>query len=146
MTTKKEHVRKEGGKFNIFKGDLTFTEENGVVVNLVMTPRVGTINVGMTSGIHEPGMGFTPHVHPLSEETLLVFKGKGEMFLKDRWIPVEEGDVIYAPPGVLHGTRNPEGNTEPFYTIGIGTPPQADLYQKTHYDVLSPVPMDEEEL
>lgn len=134
--TIKEKNRTKGGKFNIYKGDFSFVEENGVPVNLVMTPRVGTINIGMTSGMHEPGQGFTPHVHPMSEETLLCFKGKGEMYLYDRWIPVEEGDVVYAPAGVPHGTRNPATNTELFVTIGIATPPQADLYNKLNYDVL----------
>lgn len=142
--TVKEKIRSEGGRFNIYKGDLSFVEKNGVPVNLVMTPRVGTINIGMTSGIHQPGQGFTPHVHPMSEETLLAFKGKGEMFLKDRWIPVEEGDIIYAPAGILHGTRNPEGNTEVFVTIGIATPPQAELYAAHNYDVLEPKELDEE--
>jgi gentisate 1,2-dioxygenase len=133
----KDKVRKDGGRFSIFKGDYSQIESAGVEVNLVLTPRVGTINIGMTSAVHQPGQGFNPHVHPLSEETLLVFRGSGEFYLKDRWIPVKEGDIVYAPAGIYHGTRNPPDNTEEFVTIGIASPPQADLYKRYNYDVLA---------
>ena len=134
--TEKEHVRKYGGKFNIQEG-FSWIQSTDLDVRLVLTPGKGSGNVGITSAYHSPGMAFEPHVHPLSEEILIAHKGRGEMYLYDRWIPVEEGDVVYAPPGVYHGTRNPAENTEGFYTIGIATPPQLELYQRVGYDVLA---------
>lgn len=133
---KRDKVRTDGGVFNLFKGDASWLETEGLEVHLVLTPRVGPRNLGMTFGIHNPGEGFEPHAHPLSEEVLIAFKGKGEMYLKDKWIEVNEGDVVYAPPGIKHGTRNPAGNTEVFMTIGCASPPQLDLYQRSNYDPL----------
>ena len=74
--------------------------------------------------------------NPISEEILIIHSGEGECYLYDKWIPCKAGDIIFAPPGVLHGTRNPAGNTEPFVTLGIATPPQLDLYMRAGYDVL----------
>jgi len=133
--TKKEHVKKYGGKFNIRNGE-TWTAPNGHVVHFALSPKIGSCGVDITTGFHEPGKEFAPHKHPVSEEVLFIHQGKGECYLYDKWIPVEAGDVIYAPPGVMHGTRNPAENTEPFVTLGIGTPPKLDLYLKTGYDVL----------
>ena len=133
--TNKEHVKKYGGKFSIKNGEV-WTMPNGHKVNFVLTPKMGGPNVNIASGFHEPGKEFAPHKHPLSEEILIIFQGKGECFLNDKWIPTEAGDIIYAPPGVLHGTRNPAENTEPFVTLGIATPPQLDLYLRANYDVL----------
>jgi quercetin dioxygenase-like cupin family protein len=133
----RDKARKDGAVYNLFKGDSSWIEPAGIEVHLVLTPRVGPKNMGMTVGVHQPGQGMGPHVHPLSEEILIVYRGKGEIYLKDKWIPVKEGDVVYAPPGIYHGTRNPEGNTEIFTTIGCGAPPQLDLYQRSNYDPLA---------
>lgn len=137
----KQEVRKKGGIFNILNG---YTWESYSVegirmedVYIVLSPRVGSHNVGITSGVHKPGMEFAPHVHPLSEELVFCHEGSGEFYLYDRWYPVKKGDVLYAPPGVKHGTRNPADNTENFVTIGVATPPQLDLYNRIGYDVLA---------
>ncbi len=137
----KETVRKQGGIFNINEG---YSWENYTVdgirmedVHLVLTPRIGSRNIGITSGIHYPGMEFEPHVHPLSEELVFCHDGEGEFFLYDKWIPVKKGDVLYAPPGVRHGTRKPAGTEGVMVTIGVATPPQLDLYNRIGYDVLA---------
>ncbi len=87
----------------------------------------------MTAGTHFPGQGMLPHKHPISEEMLIVFRGNGQFYLDDQWYDVAEGDVLYAPAGVWHGTRNPATNTEPFITIGCASPPQLDLYERAGY-------------
>ncbi|HSK68965.1 MAG TPA: cupin domain-containing protein [Candidatus Limnocylindria bacterium] len=131
-----EEVRKTGGIFNIHEG-YNWAKSTGLDVHLVLTPRVGSRNVGITSGVHEPGMEFEPHIHPLSEELVFCFEGEGEFFLHDKWIPVKAGDVLYAPPGIRHGTRKPAGSTGRFVTVGVATPPQLDLYNRIGYDVLA---------
>ena len=132
----KEQVRKTGGIFNIHEG-YNWAKSTGLDVHLVLTPRLGSHNVGITSGVHLPGMEFEPHVHPLSEELVFCFEGEGEFYLYDRWIPVKAGDVLYAPPGVYHGTRKPKDSEGGFVTIGVATPPQLDLYNRIGYDVLA---------
>ena len=132
----KEQVRRQGGIFNIHEG-YNWAKSTGLDVHLVLTPRLGSFGVGITSGVHLPGMEFEPHVHPLSEELVFCFEGEGEFFLYDKWIPVKAGDLLYAPPGVPHGTRKPAGSTGRFVTIGVATPPQLDLYNRIGYDVLA---------
>lgn len=133
--TRKEYVSRYGGKFNINCGEI-WTMPNGHKVHFTLTPKLGSQYFNIATGWHEPGKEFAPHVHPISAELLVVFEGKGECYLKDKWIPCEKGDVIYAPPGILHGTRNPAENTEPFVTLGIAAPPQLDLYARAGYDVM----------
>jgi len=133
--TKKEHVQKFGGKFNINNGEV-WTMPNGHDVHFALNPKMGVRGINIATGYHKPGKEFAPHKHPISEEFLIIHSGKGECYLYDKWISVEAGDIVYAPPGVLHGTRNPEENTEDFVTLGIATPPQLDLYMRAGYDVL----------
>lgn len=129
-----EHVRKFGGVFALGKGP-EFRQKGGLDVNLVVTPNMGSRGIGVTAGFHQPGEAFAPHRHPISEEILIVFKGKGQFYLHDKWIDVQEGDVVYAPEGILHGTRNPAQNTEVFITIGCAAPPQLDMYQRSGYEL-----------
>jgi gentisate 1,2-dioxygenase len=127
-----QDVRLHGGRFNLRHGP-EFTQQGGLGVNFVLTPNTGARGIGVTAGVHAPGESFEPHRHPLSEEVLIVFSGRGQIYLRDRWIDVEEGDVVYAPEGILHGTRNPSENTEEFITIGCAAPPQLDLYMRAGY-------------
>ena len=135
----KEHVRKYGGLFNIHEG-FNWKKSTGMDLHLVLTPKLGSHNVGITSAVHHPGMEFEPHVHPLSEELVFCHEGEGEFFLYDKWIPAKAGDVFYAPPGVYNGTRKRAGTKGTFTTIGVATPPQLDLYNRIGYDVLSDKP------
>jgi len=133
--SKKDKVRRQGAIFNIDDG-YNWKKSTDLGVHFVLTPRMGSHNIGITSGVHYPGMEFEPHVHPLSEELVFCHEGEGEFYLYDRWYPVKKGDVLYAPPGVRHGTRKPAGTEGIFVTIGVATPPQLDLYNRVGYDVL----------
>jgi gentisate 1,2-dioxygenase len=139
MEHSREDVRQKGGIFNIHKG-YNWTKSTDLDLHLVLTPKQGSYNVGITSAVHYPGMEFEPHVHPLSEELVFCHEGEGEFFLYDKWIKVKAGDVLYAPPGVYHGTRKPADSEGKFITIGVATPPQLDLYNRIGYDVLSDIP------
>ena len=133
--TNKEYVQKYGRKFTISGGE-TWTMPNGHVVHFALNPKMGCKNTNIAVGFHEPGKEFAPHVHPISEEILIIYSGEGECYLKDKWIPVKAGDIVFAPPGITHGTRNYPDAKEPFVTLGIATPPQLDLYNRAGYDVL----------
>ena len=74
------------------------------------------------------------HIHPDAEDTILAFRGSGQGFLVDGWHDMNEGDVLYAPQGVRHGTRSPEGGgQEPFVCTGAAAPPQMELYRLAGY-------------
>jgi gentisate 1,2-dioxygenase len=134
LGTKKD-VKQKGGIFNIHEG-YNWTKSTDLELHLVLTPRQGSHGIGITSAVHTPGMEFEPHVHPLSEELVFCHEGEGEFYLYDRWIPVKAGDVLYAPPGVYHGTRKRKGTEGTFITIGVASPPQLDLYNRIGYDIL----------
>ena len=142
MAHDKEEVRHKGGIFNIHEG-YNWTKSTDLDLHLVLTPKQGSKGIGITSAVHYPGMEFEPHVHPLSEELVFCHEGEGEFYLYDKWIPVKAGDVLYAPPGVYHGTRKPAGSEGIFITIGVASPPQLDLYNRIGYDVLSDKPDEE---
>lgn len=132
-----DEVRRNGKVIRLLKeltdGVKGYRPPGGAGVRYFLSPKIGTRMFGITSGIQSPGEGFEPHVHPLSEELLIVIKGKGEVFLGDRWIKVQQGDIVYAPEGVPHGTRNPKDSGEDLVMVGIGIPPQLDLYFRSGY-------------
>jgi quercetin dioxygenase-like cupin family protein len=134
MDQDRERISKEGSIFRIDEG-YSWIETEGLSVHLVLTPKVGSRMLNVSSGFHKPGEGFEPHMHPISEELVIVIKGKGQFYLKDRWIDVEVGDILFAPPGIKHGTRNPATNSEEFVTVGCASPPQLDLYQRANYKI-----------
>lgn len=127
-------VRDQGGLFNIHEG-YNWANSSDLDLLLVLTPKMGSHGIGITSAVHHPGMEFEPHQHPLSEELVFCHSGEGEFYLYDKWYPVKAGDVLYAPPGVYHGTRKRAGTEGDFVTIGVAAPPQLDLYNRIGYQL-----------
>jgi mannose-6-phosphate isomerase-like protein (cupin superfamily) len=52
-----------------------------------------------------PGSGQRPHEHA-PEQVYVVVRGRGRMRVGDDERAVDEGDVIFIPPGVVHGIEN----------------------------------------
>jgi len=132
----KKKLTVEGGRFRTSEG-VSIVGAGGGEVRFVLTPNVGTRSLGLTSVTHAPGQTFEPHSHPISEEVLVVLQGSGQFFLGDEWFDVDIGDVVFAPPGVLHGSRNPASNSAEFVTLGCASPPQLDLYDRVGYRLLT---------
>jgi quercetin dioxygenase-like cupin family protein len=105
----------------------------GAEMRFVIWPGVGSRKVNLHRAKHPPGFEFKVHVHPDSEDTVLAFEGKGQGFLIDRWYDMDEGDVMFAPRLVKHGTRNPAREGEPFLCTGSAAPPQMELYRLGGY-------------
>ncbi len=64
------------------------------------------------------------HYHVSCDETVLIHKGRGEIYLNGKWVPVKAGDIHINPRGVIHGVRVTEG--EDMKVISLFTPPQAE--------------------
>ncbi|MCR8669556.1 cupin domain-containing protein [Agrococcus sp. HG114] len=61
----------------------------------------------------DPGQANGRHWHPTSDEVLTVRKGSIIHTWNDQEFPMEEGDVISIPQGVVHNARNVgEGQAE----------------------------------
>jgi mannose-6-phosphate isomerase-like protein (cupin superfamily) len=99
-------------------------------MNFVFWPGTGSAGLCLHCGIQQPGETFSVHLHQHSEDAFIAFEGEGQMFLRNRWIDVHPGDVLFAPPTVLHGARNPHVGPEArrFVTCGGPTPFDTFLY------------------
>jgi quercetin dioxygenase-like cupin family protein len=99
-------------------------------MNFVFWPGTGSPCLCLHCGIQQPGETFNVHIHRESEEAFLAFEGSGQMYLRDRWVDVEAGDLLFAPPLVAHGTRNPSAGptARRFVTCGGPTPFDPVLY------------------
>jgi quercetin dioxygenase-like cupin family protein len=105
----------------------------GAEMKFIVWPRMGSRKVSLHRAIHTPGFEFKVHHHPDSEDTVLAFRGSGQGFLVDHWYDMEEGDVMYAPSPIKHGSGNLSSNKDPFICTGAGVPPQLDLYCLAEY-------------
>lgn len=56
--------------------------------------------------------GFTTRERHQHEHVVVVLRGAGEVFLENRWLDLQFGDVAYLPPQAVHYLRN--RNDEPF--------------------------------
>ena len=58
-----------------------------------------------------PGGRVTTHIHPDSEEAMVIVEGSLEAILGDQVVMLGEGDTVLAPAGVKHGFENRSGAT-----------------------------------
>ncbi|MEV7502664.1 cupin domain-containing protein [Streptomyces sp. NPDC093018] len=100
-------------------------------MNFVFWPGTGTPQLCLHCGMMRRGEYFNVHVHPDSEEAFIAFEGSGQLCLDDRWIDASAGDILFARPGVPHGTRLPDTHaSDRFVTCGGPTPFDPVLYAR----------------
>ena len=77
---------------------------------------------GMTISVQD---GNVPrHKHPNTNEIQFILEGTGTVWLGDKQVHVQPGDLIIIPKGTQHAGTKPDGNGRPFKAIAIKTPPQ----------------------
>ena len=54
----------------------------------------------------KPGMTITTHIHPDTEEAMVIAEGSLEAILGDEVVTLGPGDAVLAPAGVKHGFVN----------------------------------------
>lgn len=101
-------------------------------MNFLFWPGTGSAQLCLHCGFMQPGEYFNVHVHPDSEEAFFAFEGTGQLHLAGEWYDVVPGDVLFAPPGVPHGTRHPseDASAPRFATCGGPTPFDPVLYER----------------
>ena len=57
----------------------------------------------------DPGAKVTTHIHPDTEEAMVIVEGRLDAVLGDETIPVSAGQTVLAPAGVRHGFVNRSG-------------------------------------
>ncbi|ASU80396.1 hypothetical protein CDG81_21390 [Actinopolyspora erythraea] len=112
-------------------GEVPARDETAVM-NFVFWPGTGSSRLCLHCGTMRPGQTFNVHTHPESEEAFIAFEGRGRFYLEDGWYEAEAGDVLFAPPGVPHGTSYPEEGADAptFVTCGGPTPFDPVLYAR----------------
>ena len=78
----------------------------GVPRSVLVDARQGaqSLNVGhLTIGV---GNSITTHIHPDTEETMVIVEGTLESILGDEVVTVGPGDAVVAPAGIKHGFVN----------------------------------------
>ncbi len=56
-----------------------------------------------------PGATITTHIHPDTEEAMVIVEGELEAVLGDEVVTLGAGDTVLAPAGVKHGFTNRSG-------------------------------------
>jgi len=107
---------KQGKKFNAGKGN----------TRRILSPEEGVKNLSLNYAEFLPGQEFTQHIHKYSEDVIVILKGRGKIRVEGRDYPIEEGDVIYIPPGEKHGTI---AGDKPMIALSCQAPPDPDLYR-----------------
>jgi quercetin dioxygenase-like cupin family protein len=131
-------IRTGGGLFNVYSG--TPFPGLGIPANLVLWPGSGTRMAGFNYALAPAGAADAMHVHPVSDECLIVWEGICEGYTADGYtdtgspdfwnsrqssfVALDTYDVILAPCGVLHGHRS---TATPSVLGGFASPPQLDL-------------------
>lgn len=123
----REEVRRGGALFNAFKG-ATYGGI-GVPMRIVLYPGSGTRLSGLHIGIIPPDSEADVHRHPVSDDTVFVLEGSTVGHLEGDWIPISPLEAPMAPCPVAHGGR-PSPTGEPTLVLGLGAPPQLDIYMK----------------
>lgn len=100
-------------------------------MNFLFWPGTGSPRLCLHCGFMRPGEYFNVHTHPHSEEAFIAFEGEGQLHLDGHWHDAAPGDVLFAPPGVPHGTRHYDTPDAPrFATCGGPTPFDPVLYER----------------
>lgn len=91
----------------------------------------------LTEAVHvltlKPGEESSRYAYDMAEEATIVFKGKGQVYLRGQWLDVEPGDIAYFPFTVERGMRNPAENQDDFVLVTCISPPQFDLYESAGF-------------
>jgi mannose-6-phosphate isomerase-like protein (cupin superfamily) len=127
-----EQIRQEGALFNVFRG--TGFGGLGTPMLLVLWPGYGVRSAGLHMGGTPAGARAEIHTHPVSDECLFNWIGRGQVYCDDKWMESEPFDVLLAPCGVHHSVGGPADlEAGPSYGCGFASPPQLDLYIRTPF-------------
>lgn len=84
-----------------------FITKDGSEIRELLAHRNSAIRNQSLAEARLPVGGATaPHHHPRTEEIYYILEGRGSMRVGDEVRPVEPGDAIAIPPGLVHQIRN----------------------------------------
>lgn len=96
-----------------------------VTSHRIVHPEMGARNITLNHSASEAGDEFSQHVHDDSDDTILIFKGQGDLRQGDSRRRFVAGQSAFVPAGQVHGTITTEAGT---VMISFQTPPDMALY------------------
>lgn len=123
-----QEIRCKGAIGNLNDG-IEITTTHGIHTRLIAWPGNGFQTECVHVLTHHPGHESEMYCYDMIEESMLCLKGRGEVFLRGKWVEIEAGDTAYFPEGVERVSRNPEGNRQDFVVVNALSPPPFDLYE-----------------
>jgi len=139
-------VKKRGCIFNVWTGATAqlYGMSEGSFRCLVW-PGVGCERIGEQCGYGNENEATDIHAHgPHTDEVITMFRGEGEGYISDHWMPMAEGgDFLYVTQNGLHGMRSAGMSDRTTYRKGwVGTgmaaPAQWELYTKFSQIIVDP--------
>src|SRR6266480_7296850 len=110
-----DEIRSHGAIGNLNDG-IEITAQ-GVRTRLIGWPGNGF----QTESVHvltlPPGEESPLYEYDMSDEAMVCFKGRGEVYVRGEWAQMEPGDLAYFPEHVPHALRNPKGNSRDFVLV-----------------------------
>lgn len=122
----RQEIRRAGAISSLNDGIEMTT--HGIATRLIAWPGNGFEHQSVHVLTLRPGDESEKYVYGMAEEAMICLKGRGEVFLRDRWVEIEAGDIAYFPARVPHATRNPRSNSADFVLVNSIASPQLDLY------------------
>jgi len=104
----------------------------GLVKRLIYPQTTGCANATMAMVFLNPGEMVVRHRHP-EEELYYIVSGRGEMYLEDRWFPIEPGMAIFIPSMAVHGQRCTGDDTLKIIAVvapPFSTPPRIEVMEE----------------
>lgn len=134
-----KEIRRKGALFNMFRG--AEFNANGSPMRFILWPGHGARQCGFHLTRCSPGDIFAGHVHPISDECVIIWAGNARGFLDGHWIEMNLHECLLAPCGVPHGgplnvqTQTVDNIHQSQDTLwgGFASPPQGDLYLRGGY-------------
>jgi len=85
--------------------DVDAEDASKVKVRWLITKEIGAENFAMRIFEIEP-QGYTPlHTHPWEHE-VFILDGEGQLFDREKTVPLKASDVVFVPPNEWHQFRN----------------------------------------
>ena len=78
----------------------------GVNRTVLVDDRNGALSLYVARLVIAPGGRVTTHIHPDTEEAMVIVEGNLEAILGDEVVTLGPGDTVLAPAGVKHGFVN----------------------------------------
>ena len=126
-----EEIRQRGAISSLNDG--IEIETHGIRTRIIAWPGNGFQTESVHVLTHRPGDESPMHRYDMADEAMICLKGKGEVYLRDRWVEIEPGDIAYFPEGLERATRNPRDNDRDFVLVNSISSPQFDLYEPFGY-------------